>query len=119
MSAAVSYYAQPRMLFPVSRGSFLPPPNVDSCVIRLDLRSHPPFQVEEGRFFQVVRASFAQRRKTAANSLSHGLSIPKEQAAQAIAQAGLSPSVRPEQLTLEDFYRLTQALYQPQPGLGD
>lgn len=119
VSAAVSYYSQPRVLFPVSRGSFLPPPNVDSCVIRLDLRSHPPFQVEEGRFFQVVRASFAQRRKTAANSLSHGLSIPKEQAAQAIAQAGLSPSVRPEQLTLEDFYRLTQALYQPQPGLGD
>ena len=110
VSAAVSYYAKPRVLFPVSRGSFLPAPNVDSCVIRLDLRTEPPFEVEEKRFFQVVRAAFAQRRKTAANSLSQGLSLPKEQIIKAIEEAGLCPAVRPEQLTLEDFCRLTQAL---------
>lgn len=103
ISAAVAYYAQPKVLFPVSRGSFLPPPNVDSSVIRLDLRKSPPFDTDQARFFQVVRAAFAQRRKTAANSLSSGLGLSKEAVLRALERAGLSPTVRPEQLTLEDF----------------
>ena len=112
VSAAVRYYAEPRVLFPVSRGSFMPPPNVDSAVIRLDIRGQALLPDEEERtFFRVVRAAFGQRRKTAVNSLSAGLSLPKERVAGAMAQAGLSPTVRAEQLTLSDFAALNRALF--------
>ena len=64
VSVSVHYHSQPQVLFGVSRGSFLPPPNVDSAVIRLDLHREPPVQVaDEGWFFRVSRAAFAQRRK--------------------------------------------------------
>ena len=68
ISAAVWYYSQPRLLFPVSRGSFLPAPAVDSAVIRLDIRAAPPVAVaDEALFFAVVRGAFGQRRKTILN----------------------------------------------------
>ena len=74
VSLAVRYYSEPKVLFPVSRGSFLPAPDVDSTVIRLDLLSHPPIDIpDEGSFFQVVKAAFSQRRKTLSNSLTLSL----------------------------------------------
>ena len=80
VSVSVHYHSQPQVLFGVSRGSFLPPPNVDSAVIRLDLRREPPVQVaDEGWFFRVSRAAFAQRRKTAANSISASLGLVSPQ----------------------------------------
>lgn len=111
ISAAVHYYAAPQMLFPVSRGSFLPAPNVDSCVIRLDLHPTPPVNVtNERRFFALIKAAFGQRRKTASNSISAGLGIPKSTVSDALKTLGFPPSIRAEQLTLEQFAALNEQL---------
>lgn len=109
VTAAVRYYSEPRVLFPVSRGSFYPAPNVDSMVVRLDVRDKLPLEgEEERRLFRVVRAAFGQRRKTLCNTLSQGLEISKETAAAAIAAAGLKPAARPEELSLEEFIALSR-----------
>ena len=111
VSVSVHYHSRPQVLFGVSRGSFLPPPNVDSAVIRLDLRREPPVQVaDEGWFFRVSRAAFAQRRKTAANSISASLSLPKAQVEAALGAAGIPANARAEQLSLEQFAALANAL---------
>ncbi|MEZ3453197.1 MAG: 16S rRNA (adenine(1518)-N(6)/adenine(1519)-N(6))-dimethyltransferase RsmA [Oscillospiraceae bacterium] len=111
VSAAVRYYAEPKMLFNVSRGSFMPAPNVDSCVIRLDIKKDPPVKVsDEKLYFRVVRGAFSQRRKTLVNSLSSALGIPKAEAAEAIKAAGLPENIRPEQLALEDFAAVSERL---------
>ena len=109
VTAAVRYYSEPRVLFPVSRGSFYPAPHVDSMVVRLDVRDRLPLEgEEERRLFRVVRAAFGQRRKTLCNTLSQGLEISKETAAAAIAAAGLKPAARPEELSLEEFIALSR-----------
>ena len=113
VSVSVHYHSQPQVLFGVSRGSFLPPPNVDSAVIRLDLRREPPVQVaDEGWFFRVSRAAFAQRRKTLLNSLSSALggTYQKEAIANAITQCGLPENIRGERLSISDFAALSKAL---------
>lgn len=111
VSVAVHYRSQPKLLFQVGRGSFLPPPKVDSAVLRLDLRQEPPVSVaDEDWFFRVSRAAFAQRRKTVANSLSATLGLPKPQVEQALAAAGAPESVRAERLTLEQLAALANAL---------
>ncbi|MDD3192842.1 MAG: 16S rRNA (adenine(1518)-N(6)/adenine(1519)-N(6))-dimethyltransferase RsmA [Oscillospiraceae bacterium] len=113
LSAAVHYYAQPQVLFSVSRGSFMPAPEVDSSVIRLDVRPHPAVSPQdETLFFKVIRAGFSQRRKTLANSLSSGLALPKEQAIAALAGAQIRPNARAEELTLEDFCRLASQIFE-------
>ena len=111
VSVAVHYRSQPKLLFQVGRGSFLPPPKVDSAVLRLDLRQEPPVSVaDEDWFFRVSRAAFAQRRKTAANSLSATLGLPKPQVEQALAAAGAPENVRAERLTLEQLAALANTL---------
>lgn len=111
VSVAVHYRSKPQMLFSVGRGSFLPPPKVDSAVIRLDLLQEPPVQVEdENWFFQVSRSAFAQRRKTAANSISATLHLPKPQVETALAAAGAQENVRAERLTLEQLGELSNQL---------
>ena len=111
VSVAVHYRSQPKLLFQVGRGSFLPPPKVDSAVLRLDLRQEPPVSVaDEDWFFRVSRAAFAQRRKTVANSLSATLGLPKPQVEQALAAAGAPENVRAERLTLEQLAALANAL---------
>lgn len=111
VSVSVHYHSQPQVLFGVGRGSFLPPPNVDSAVIRLDLRKEPPVQVaDKAWFFRVSRAAFAQRRKTAANSISASLGLPKPQVEAALEAAGIPGGARAEQLSLEQFAALSNAL---------
>lgn len=111
VTAAVRYYSEPQILFPVSRGSFYPSPNVDSMVVRLDVKKELPLEGEaEKRLFRVVKAAFGQRRKTLVNTLSSGLKIEKARAAEAIAEAGLKSTVRAEELSLDEFIRLSQIL---------
>ena len=111
VSAAVRYYAEPEILFPVSRGSFCPAPNVDSAVIRLAIRKTPPVQViSEPLFFRVVKAAFGQRRKTALNAVSAGLALAKEPVSKALAEAEIPAGARAEQLSLEQFAALANAL---------
>lgn len=108
VSIAVRYYSDPKILFQVSRGSFLPAPDVDSTVIRLDVRDRPPVEVgSEEQFFKVVRAAFSQRRKTLPNTLSAGLGIPKAQAIEMLEKAGTPTNLRAEQLTLDQFALLS------------
>ena len=108
VSIAVRYYSDPKILFQVSRGSFLPAPDVDSTVIRLDVRDRPPVEVgSEEQFFKVVRAAFSQRRKTLPNTLSAGLGIPKSQAIEMLEKAGIPTNLRAEQLTLDQFALLS------------
>ena len=110
VTAAVRYYAEPRMLFPVSRGSFYPVPNVDSVVLRLTPHPAPPFAVDEAAFFRVVRAAFNQRRKTAANALSAGLGMEKPRVLAAMARAGIGANARAENITLEEYAKLVNEL---------
>ena len=113
VSAAVWYYAEPEILFQVSRGSFMPAPNVDSAVIRLRIRRTPPVEVaDEPFFFRVVRAAFAQRRKTAVNSIANTLGRSKQAVAAAFDAAGVPQNARAEALTLEDFAALAAGLLQ-------
>ena len=104
ISAAVRYYSEPRILFPVSRGSFLPAPEVDSAVIRLDVLPAPAVAVrDEAAFFAVVRGAFGQRRKTVLNTLSSALGLSKEETRTLLEAAGVSPGARAEELTLSQF----------------
>ena len=111
VSAAVQYYAEPEILFDVSRGSFMPAPNVDSAVIRLKIRKTPAVAVsDEKLFFRVVKAAFAQRRKTAVNSISNTLGMKKQAVADAFTAANIEANARAEALTLEQFAALTNCL---------
>ncbi len=111
VTVAVRYFCEPKILFNVSRGSFMPPPNVDSCVIRLDIRENTPEGVEDEKFFfRTVRGAFSQRRKTLANSVSSSMGIAKDKVNEAITNAELSPNCRPEQLKMDDFVRFSNEL---------
>jgi 16S rRNA (adenine1518-N6/adenine1519-N6)-dimethyltransferase len=95
----------------VPPGAFRPPPKVESAVVRLRPRSEPRVPVAlERRFRQVVRAAFAQRRKTLANALAAGLSVPSDVAREAAAAAGVDPGRRAETLAIEDFVSLAGRL---------
>lgn len=111
VSIAVRYYCELTVLFQVSRGSFMPAPDVDSTVIRLDIRKEPPVEVrDEANFFRVVRAAFSQRRKTLSNTLSSGLGFPKAQVNALLERAGVSASLRAEQLSMQQFADIANAL---------
>ena len=113
LSLAVQYYAEPYIVANVPCNCFMPRPNVDSAVIRLTRYEEPPVQVnDEKMLFKIIRASFNQRRKTLQNGMNNSseLNFTKDQIAAAIAEAGFSPSVRGEALTLEQFAKLTDIL---------
>ena len=111
VSIAVRYYCEPKVLFQVSRGSFMPAPDVDSTVIRLDIRKQPAVDVKrEEDFFRVVKAAFSQRRKTLSNTLSSGLSMNKAQIAELLECAGVASNLRAEQLSMQQFADIANAL---------
>lgn len=110
VTLAVQYYAEAEILFSVSRGSFMPAPNVDSSVIRLPLRTEPPCTVtDEALLFRLIRAAFGQRRKTLSNSLC-AAGYDKTTVQAALQAAGISPTARAEELTLPQFAALAAAL---------
>lgn len=108
VTVMVRYFSEPRKLFNVSRNCFMPAPKVDSAVIRMDINENTALSGDgQKNFFKIVKAAFCQRRKTLANSLSAGLMISKAEAMQMLERAGISANARAEQLTMDDFYRLT------------
>ena len=114
LSLAVRYYAKPEIIMKVPASCFMPRPNVESAVIRLTRYEKPLVEaVDESWLFAVIRASFNQRRKTLLNGLSNAgnLGVSKEKIAEAIAQMGLSQTVRGETLTLEQFTELSNCLF--------
>ncbi len=111
VTVAVDYYAEAEILFEVGRDSFMPPPNVDSAVIKLNIRSNPPVEVlDEKKFFSLVKACFAQRRKTLVNTVSNTTNYSKENLKTALLELGLSETVRAEQLTIEELANLSNKL---------
>ncbi|MBQ8027190.1 MAG: 16S rRNA (adenine(1518)-N(6)/adenine(1519)-N(6))-dimethyltransferase, partial [Clostridia bacterium] len=112
VTVAVDYYADAQKMFDVSAGSFMPAPKVDSSVIRLNVRKQPPIMLDDEKlFFRMVKAVFAQRRKTAANSISAGMSIPKDAVYEAIKAAGYAETVRAESFTLDELAALSNEIY--------
>lgn len=111
ITICTNYYAEVKHLFNVSRGSFMPPPNVDSTVIKLEIRPEPAVKVsDEKKFFRMVKAAFAQRRKTAVNSIASGMGLSKNQVAEALQNSGLDVNVRAEKLTMEELANLSENL---------
>ena len=111
LTVAAQYYAETEKLFEVSRGSFMPQPKVDSAVIRLSVRTRPAVQPEnEERFFRIIRAAFSQRRKTALNSLSSALNLPKDQVRAALSEIGRNEKDRAENFTMQEFAQLSAIL---------
>ena len=109
LSLAVQYYASPYIVANVPPNCFIPRPNVGSAVIRLTRYKEPPVQVNDPKLmFKLIRASFNQRRKTLQNGLNNSpeISFSKEEIAKAIESLGVSPSVRGEALSLEQFAQL-------------
>ncbi len=113
LSLAVQYYANPEIVANVPPNCFIPRPNVGSAVIKLTRYEQPPVQVKDEKFmFALIRASFNQRRKTLANGLANAQNLPlsREQVVAALEKMELSPTVRGEALTLEEFARLSDLL---------
>lgn len=102
LSVAVQYYTKPEIMFIVPPTSFLPPPAVESAVIRCTVRENPPVEVNERVFFRVVKAAFAQRRKTLSNTLKT-TGVPAETLQVILEKAGIDGTRRGETLSLEEF----------------
>ncbi len=108
LSVAVQYYCKTEILTVVPPEFFVPPPKVSSAVIRLDILDTPSVTPKNPEFFfKLVKASFAQRRKTFVNGVSAGLGIPKEKIAEALKTLGLNETIRGEKLSLKNFADLS------------
>lgn len=118
LSVAVQYYAHPTLVTTVSQGSFFPPPQVRSGVLRLDVHPRPPVEApDEATFFQVVRAGFSAKRKQVHNALAQGLGLPDEDAQSLLVQAAIDPRRRAETLALDEWGRLA-GIYHRAARLG-
>ena len=121
LSLAVQYYAKPYLVANVPPNCFMPRPKVGSAVIRLERHESLPVSVKEEKLlFQIIRASFNQRRKTLANGLKNAaeLNFSKEEIETAIAKLGKPAGVRGETLSLEEFARLSDFLWESDKASG-
>ena len=110
LAIRAQYYTQPRLARIVEAACFTPPPKVDSAFICLPWRETPAVAVkDEKRFFKIVGAAFALRRKTLVNSLQTGFPLPKQELTQLVADCGLPADIRGERLSLQDYARLSDA----------
>ncbi|MCD8509612.1 MAG: 16S rRNA (adenine(1518)-N(6)/adenine(1519)-N(6))-dimethyltransferase RsmA [Bacillus sp. (in: Bacteria)] len=112
LSIAAQYYAEAETVFNVPKTVFVPQPNVDSAILRLTIRKEPPVTVkDESFFFEVVRASFAQRRKTILNNLTHYFKeLEKGEVGNILQLSGIDPKRRGESLSMEEFAELSNIL---------
>jgi 16S rRNA (adenine1518-N6/adenine1519-N6)-dimethyltransferase len=111
LALSVQFYGQPRIVARIPAGAFVPPPQVDSAVVRIDTYPAPPVDVADTRaFFRVVRAGFGQKRKQLKNSLAAGLGLPAAQTSAALTRAGVDPTRRAQTLSLEEWASLTREL---------
>jgi 16S rRNA (adenine1518-N6/adenine1519-N6)-dimethyltransferase len=111
LTVAVQYHTTVERVCVVHPGAFLPPPNVDSTVVRLRRRRRPAVDVlDEAAFFRIVRAAFSVRRKTLLNALSSGLGMDKDQCRMWLEASGIDPNRRGETLNLHEFAALANTM---------
>lgn len=111
ITVGVNYYGTVKKLFDVSRGSFMPSPNVDSAVIRIDINNEGKLDEEtEKLFFSIVKNGFSQRRKTLVNALTNKMNISKDTVFNAFDDINAEKSVRIEQLTMEQLKKLAYSI---------
>jgi 16S rRNA (adenine1518-N6/adenine1519-N6)-dimethyltransferase len=111
LGVATQVYAEAKRLFNVAPGAFQPPPKVTSTVIRLDVRPQPLVSPDEReRFFRVLHAGFSAPRKQLRNALAQGLDCEPGDVVPAIEAAGLEPTVRPQDVSIDGWLRLARAL---------
>ncbi len=113
VTLAVRYYSEPEILFDVPPDCFYPAPKVMSSVVRFNIRSEPPvFPKNQKNMFKVIKAAFAQRRKTAINSITSGTAKPKTQVEDVFKQLSLDPNIRAEKLTLINFSDISDIIFE-------
>ncbi|HLR51948.1 MAG TPA: 16S rRNA (adenine(1518)-N(6)/adenine(1519)-N(6))-dimethyltransferase RsmA [Candidatus Avamphibacillus sp.] len=115
LSIAVQYYTKAEVVMTVPKSVFMPQPNVDSSILRLTMRENPPVYVEdEGYFFSIIKASFAQRRKTLRNNLSRFLkeTYDKEMISKVLNKCGIDGARRGESLSIKEFATLANTFYE-------
>ena len=111
ITVGVNYYGTVKKLFDVSRGSFMPSPNVDSAVIRIDINNEGKLDEETEKIFvSIVKNGFSQRRKTLANALTNKMNISKDTVFNAFDDINAEKSVRIEQLTMEQLKKLAYSI---------
>ena len=111
ITLSINYYSDANIVMTVPASCFMPRPNVDSAVIRMDLYDKPPVATkDEVKMFKVIKAAFSQRRKTLVNSVSSSTDIAKETILKSLNEMGLSESVRGETLSLEQFAELSDRI---------
>ena len=107
LSVSVQFFGEPRILFRIGPGAFIPVPKVESAVLRIDVSETPPLDATERvRFFDLVRAGFGQRRKQLLNSMAAGLNVAKSTVAETSEHAGIDPKRRAETSSVADWLRL-------------
>jgi 16S rRNA (adenine1518-N6/adenine1519-N6)-dimethyltransferase len=115
LAVSVQFYGRPRIVTRIKASAFYPSPQVDSAVVRIDLDDHPFVEVDNAespstssglRFFEVVRAGFAQRRKQLRNALSAELALPASEVAQALRGVGVNPKRRAQTLSVEEWVKV-------------
>ena len=105
------YYTEPELITTVPAGLFVPPPKVDSAVLKLRILDEPAVKVkDEAVFFKTVKAAFAQRRKTLLNCLAQAFPMSKPELTELMESIGITPSRRGETLSIEEFAKLADAL---------
>lgn len=108
LAVGVQFYGAPKILFRVGGGAFIPPPRVESAVLRIETQPPPLPAEEHAAFFRVVQTGFAQRRKQLGNTLSTGLFIERTVLVDALSRVGIAPTERAERLTVADWVRVYQ-----------
>ncbi len=110
LSVSVQFYYECALGQVVPAELFTPMPKVDSQILILERHAEPPFTVDTKKFFRLVKAGFAGRRKMLRGSISAGLHLGKAEAEALLKQAGIDPSLRAQALSLQDWYRLYQSV---------
>jgi 16S rRNA (adenine1518-N6/adenine1519-N6)-dimethyltransferase len=112
LAVSVQFYGRPWIVAKIPAGAFVPPPKVDSAVVRIDTYGAPPVQVPDAKaFFRVVRAGFGQKRKQLKNALAAGLRLSPAQVVGAMTRAGVDPHRRAQTLSLDEWASLARELY--------
>lgn len=119
LSVAVQYYSRPTVVMQVHPHSFVPQPDVESSVVKLDLYKTPPVELlDKDLFFKVVKAAFGQRRKTLVNALNNAsyLGLDKERIAGLLDKIGIDKNQRGETLSIQQFAQLSNLIYELKQG---